>query len=237
MTRKPTVPPSVNSIPDGQGETLHSGANAEADPPADPKVAGDSPDRVDTPAPGPDPFDPASLRLSQDLSVGAGVQKAILKIPVRKPSKGAFCRAHLSDAYRIAAAVIDPDDGNREVYLVPQALQPALATEPTLKPVLLVAAIDRQGVLFLWPAGLPKGERDCDAWSSMRKAIDAATRRWVRVTWSDGLRAYEVSYPTADLGEPNWPDLTFSRMLGIAFKDRLITTLDHPILRRLRGEV
>ena len=33
-----------------------------------------------------DPFDPASLRLSQDFAANAGVKKAILTIPVRKPA-------------------------------------------------------------------------------------------------------------------------------------------------------
>jgi hypothetical protein len=187
-------------------------------------------------APGPDPFDPAALRLAPDLAAGIGVKNAILKIPVRKPSKGAFCRVHPSEDYRLPTAVLDPDDGRREVYLVAPLLRPALADEPTLKPVLLATAIDRQGVLFVWPAGLPKGDRDCDAWSSMREAIDLATRRWVRVVWSDGLGAYQVSYATGELAEPEWPDLTFPQILRIAFRDRYIDSLEHPVLRRLRGE-
>jgi hypothetical protein len=235
MTRKTNVP---------QGDALH---NANGQPAAgDTREQDAGGDITFDPAaleatgpqtPGPDPFDPASLRLAPDLGAGIGVKKAILKIPVRKPSKGAFCRVHPSADYRLATAVLDPDDGTREIYLVAPQLRPALVGEPTLKPVLLATAIDRQGVLFLWPAGLPKGDRDYDAWSSMRQAIDLAARRWVRVVWSDGLGAYEVSYAASELGEPEWPDLKFPDILRIAFKERFITSLDHPVLRKLRGEV
>jgi hypothetical protein len=233
----PSTDPNVNGQQTGPGDANEPPAVPDADLRFDPaELEGDTPAGPSTPA-GPDPFDLASLRLTQDLEVGVGVKKALLKIPVRKPSKGAFCRVHPSEEYRIATAVIDPDDGSRELYLVAGELRPALVTEPTLKPMLLATAVDRQGVLFLWPAALPKGDRDFDAWSSMREAINPATQGWVRVAWSDGLGAYDVAYATGDLGEPEWPDLPFQDLLRIAFKDRFITTLDHPKLRQLRGEV
>src|SRR5262249_37973372 len=151
-----------------------------------------------TPA-GPDPFDPASLRLTPDLGAGIGVKKAILKIPVRKPLKGVFCRVHPSADYRLATAIPDPDDGRREAYPVAPHLRTALVGGPALKPCLVASAIDRQGLLFLWPGGLAKGYRDCDGWSSMRECIDIAVRHWVRVNWKDGLGAYEPGYATGDL--------------------------------------
>jgi hypothetical protein len=39
------------------------------------------------------------------------------------------------------------------------------------------------------------------------------------------------------LPEPNWPELPFKELLRVAFKDKYINSLDHPILRKLRGEV
>jgi hypothetical protein len=33
-----------------------------------------------------------------------------------------------------------------------------------------------------------------------------------------------------------WPDITFSRMLELGFRGKVIDTLDHPVLRKLRGE-
>jgi hypothetical protein len=50
------------------------------------------------------------------------------------------------------------------------------------------------------------------------------------------LGAYEVSEAAADWPEPEWPDLPFNEILRIAFKGRVIETLDHATLKRLRGE-
>ena len=59
----------------------------------------------------------------------------------------------------------------------------------------------------------------------------------MRVVANLSLGAYDVFGATGQLGEPEWPDLPFRELLRIAFKDRFISDLDHPALRRLRGEV
>ena len=51
------------------------------------------------------------------------------------------------------------------------------------------------------------------------------------------LRAYEISEAIGPHPpEPEWPDLSFEAMYRIAFRDRLISSPDHPVLKRLRGE-
>jgi hypothetical protein len=40
-----------------------------------------------------------------------------------------------------------------------------------------------------------------------------------------------------DLPDPEWPNTPFRELLRVAFKDRFIDNLDHPVLRKLRGEV
>ena len=49
--------------------------------------------------------------------------------------------------------------------------------------------------------------------------------------------AYSVTGAKAYQAEPEWPDLTFQEILKIAFKERIITSYDHPFLKQLRGEV
>ena len=51
------------------------------------------------------------------------------------------------------------------------------------------------------------------------------------------LGGYEVFQAQGNLPDPVWPDQPFGYLLRTAFKDRFIKTLDHPMLRRLRGEV
>ena len=69
------------------------------------------------------------------------------------------------------------------------------------------------------------------------EAAQLAMKGWVRIAANMSLGAYEVFNATADLPEPEWPDIGFKQLLRIAFKGRFIRDLGHAVLRRLRGEV
>ena len=184
----------------------------------------------------PDPFDPASLRLTQDFHAAVGVKKAILSIPHRKPDKSWWVRVHPSEDYRLQTAVIELKD-DREIYLVAPNLWPELATETTFKPKLLVTAVNRQGVLFLWECNLPRADGRADEWSrTALEAVNMATKQWVRVQANMNLGAYDVAY-TDKIADPEWPELSLAVILKISFKDHFISSPDHPVLRKLRGEL
>jgi hypothetical protein len=51
------------------------------------------------------------------------------------------------------------------------------------------------------------------------------------------LGAYRFYYAEGQLPDPIWPDKSFEQILEIAFRDRIIKTEDHPVVRRLRGIV
>ena len=186
---------------------------------------------------GPDPYDPVSLRLPQDFSASIGVQKTLLTVPVRKPDRSWFVRAHPDASYRLQTAVVELKE-DREVYLVAPPLWSELGAEVTFKPKLLATAINRQGVVFLWEANLPRADGRADEWSrTALEALEMASKQWVRVVANMALGGYEVYTASGELGAPTWPDLPFKDLLRIAFKDRYITDHAHPVLRRLRGEV
>jgi hypothetical protein len=58
---------------------------------------------------------------------------------------------------------------------------------------------------------------------------------WARVQANTSLGAYEIFTSDQIKAEPEWPDYTFQEIYKIAFRDRLITGLDHPAVQRLRG--
>ena len=188
------------------------------------------------PEPAPDPFDPARLRLSQQLTAALGVKKLLTTVPTRKPSKEWFVRCHPDPTYRIETYVVELKE-DAETYLVDPSLWPDLAGESTFSPRLLVTTINKQGTVFLWPIRLPGADGRHDEWN--KSALEAATfaaKDWVRVQANMGLGAYEVHLATGHLGDPDWKVPAFNDLLRIAFKDRFITSQDHPVLRRLRGE-
>jgi hypothetical protein len=245
FTQRPAAfKPNDDGQPD-QGDAFEGHAPAPADfDPAKLEATADGsafPDRRPaadaTAGPALDPFDPAALRLSQDFGTSVGVKKALLTVPVRKPSKEWFVRVHPHESYHLSTAVLELKE-DRETYLVAPDLWPELAGEPTFSPRALFTTVNRQGVLFLWAVRLPGADGKIDEWS--RSALDAtqlAATRWVRVQADMGLGAYRVEYATGDLPEPVWPEASFRDLLKVAFRDRFIDRLDHPVLRRLRGEV
>jgi hypothetical protein len=184
----------------------------------------------------PDPFDPAKLRLAQGMTAAAGVKKHLTTIPTRKPSKEWFVRCHEDPAYRLETCVVDLREDS-ETYLVAPEMWDHLAGESTFSPRLLMTAINKQGTVFIWPIRLPGPDGRHDDWSkSAMEAANLATKGWVRVQANMNLGAYEVYEATGNLGDPEWPKLALNQLLRIAFKGRFIDTLDHPVLRRLRGE-
>ena len=180
-------------------------------------------------------FDLSAWRLPQDFESDMSVKKALLTVPVRKPSPQIFFRVHPDPQYRMNAALIELKD-DRETYLVTPRLYPALAGEAVAKT--LFTAINRQGDVFLWPLRLPDQHGRLDEWS--RSAMRAATlgqRRWIRLVSKMSLGAYEVLEAQDDLGEPEWPTESFPELLQVAFQGRIIEAEDHPVIHKLRGRL
>jgi len=185
--------------------------------------------------PGDNGFDLAALRLKGNFADRVGVKRQLVAVPVRKPPPQGFVRIHPDPEWQLRTAVL-ADADSRETYLVAPDLWPALADE--ISPVILFAAIDRQGNVFLWPAKLPRDDGRASHWhSSALEAAELAKTQWVRVKANMGLGAYDVFVANADgLAEPTWPEEGFAYLVDKAFRDRFIRDSDHPVLRRLRGE-
>jgi hypothetical protein len=182
-----------------------------------------------------DPLDLESLRLPQNFSALAGVKKALLTVPLRKPHKHEFFRTH--PEWTFPAPVLKMQGDRRDdLFLVAAPIVPVLPDDVT--PMMFAATITRQDTFILWPVRLPGPDGRQDEWS--RTALEAMTlarTRWVRMAAKQSLGAYEVYEPISTFPEPVWPQLEFSAILQIAFRDHVIEDVGHPALRRLRGEL
>jgi hypothetical protein len=191
-------------------------------------------ENANSPTDNPDPFDPSNLRLSQSFTETVGVKKVLATVPVRKPGPQDFVRVHPSPDYRDNFPIIELKD-EREEYIVTAGLVPELAGEFVIKT--LFTAINRQGTLFFWPVRLPSPDgKDLDWWRSGREGAELAMRDWVRVKANMNLGAYDIFKAESVIQEPEWPKLGFWDLIKIAFRDHLITTVDHPVIKRLRGQ-
>lgn len=139
---------------------------------------------------------------------------------------------HPDAAYRIDTATIEVQE-QRETYLVAPYLRSELSGDVQYKTLAL--ATNRQGAIFIWPVRLPGADGRLDPWNeAAREATMLATKSWIRIA-SNGV-GYDVFTTIAALPEPEWPEQSFEQLLRIAFRGRYINSIDHPLLRRLRGE-
>ncbi len=180
-------------------------------------------------------FDIADLRLSQDYAESAGVKKLLTTIPVCRPNRQKFFRVNPDPAYQMQVAVVEVKEEG-ETYIVSPQILSVIPEEYKFK--LLVVGVTRQGVLFVWPLGLPGPDGKDNPWNqSARAAAEHAETAWVRLVSNRELGAYEIYEAEGNLGSPKFPDLSMGEIINIAFKDKVISDLNHPLLQQLRGGI
>jgi hypothetical protein len=96
--------------------------------------------------------------------------------------------------------------------------------------MILIPCITTMGKIFLWPIRLPNAKGHLD--SCNKTALDAAVQGrgvWIKIAYSDELENYAVDVMHTHVAEPQWPvDITFEKILDLAFPPCLIESLDHP---------
>jgi hypothetical protein len=178
----------------------------------------------------------ASLRLSQNFGQGLGVVKVLTAVPVGKPTQERFFRTRESSEWVYPAWVLESKT-SRETYIVSEQVASVLG--PLVRAVELYTAIDRQNNVFLIPVPLPGPNGVRNSWhESLLQAVMRAKLDWLRITSNHALGGYDIFQAITKLPEPIWPDLLLMEdLLGIAFRERIITDPEHPVVQELLGAV
>jgi hypothetical protein len=196
---------------------------------------------------GDDPFDQTfenlkKIRISDVFASGSVAEKLITSYSVRKPKKNAFFRVNSDPDYEVEAYLyVVKDEGGleKETYLI--NTQFALRLDPEIlgvfSPSKLYLAIERHAEKpFVWPIRFPAaGAKDNDYWRSARAHAETAKKKWIRIEAKEG--SYVRYDPLGKLPEPTWPKVPFLNILRLAFKDRVITDPEHPVIRELYGHL
>jgi hypothetical protein len=181
----------------------------------------------------PDPFDPARFRIRQDFMNTAAAKSELTEIAVGKPGKQEFFRVHPAPEYRLDAAIIDFE---RAVYLVMPELADGTLRDQ-VNAVTLFVVQNTQRITYLWPVSLPKDGR-ANSWTdSARELAMRAMVDTIQIKANHGQKAqrYDMVLPAGRPPEPEWPNLPFNKLLGLAFGGKVIADLAHPVAKRLLG--
>jgi len=187
-----------------------------------------------------DPFSPlalAKLRLSQDFSELVQVKPVLTTVSARRPHKQEFVRVLSGEENRFITGCFT-DKESRETYLVSPAVRELLAGD--VVPTMLVVCLSRNSpVPFFWPLTLPGIDGRPNRWHE--SGIEAATlaeTHWLKVVADMSAGQYVPMVARGNLPEPDWSSIpSVAKMLKLAFKERFIDRADHPVLKRMRGDI
>lgn len=152
---------------------------------------------------------------------------------INKPRKGHFFSISPLQPDKAIVYILSAGDWGSEFYAIAPDVYPKIADD--CAPCQLVVCQYRHGSTFLWPVRITVGGR-LDNWSqSAHRIILKYPGEWIRLKADMAAGQYDVILPLSPLDPPIWnepPEETLRS--GLEF--RSITTLDHPVIRRLLGQ-
>jgi hypothetical protein len=172
------------------------------------------------------------LRIADPALLGGDIEH-LVHIGVRKPKKDGYFRVCPDPAMTMTALVwVDPDEG--DAYFVGPGARELLAESGRI--VTLMLCQSRQRATFLWPVNSDTRSGSGRSWAeSARAAALIGQHKWVKIKGDRPSGCYQVFEAANQAGEPEWPDVTLNKLLTLGFKDRVIASSDHPVVRRLQG--
>lgn len=185
----------------------------------------------------PNPFDPEIYRQAAMNPDIVAVKPLLTTLSVKKaPNRNDFVRVNADPAFTMPGRMYVDKVGSDAAFLVTPDLWSHGILGPELRRVQLYLAITTLGELFVWYVCMPGDDgRDNEYWLTSRHAVDAAMNGWVSVRSNQSVHQYKIFVPIAKFADPEWPAKSFMEILELAFRDRLISTPDHPAIKRLEG--
>lgn len=172
-----------------------------------------------------------SLRLVGDFE-DIQAEPVLITVPIGRPNKTTFFRTHPEQAYTFPCMLLELKDTN-ETYIVTPHISELI--KGLARPVCLYLAVDVNGVPRLISVPLPANGNSNQWHLSLQQCVLLSRQKWIRMQADLSAGAYAACASAMAL-EPTWPTETMSELVQIAARGNIISTADHPVIVRLRGE-
>jgi hypothetical protein len=206
-------------------ENIHKHTNGHAPPPeVDPRVTETLGIFADLEA----------IKVAPGLEIAASEVLCAGQVPVRRPQNDEFVRVLDDPAYMLSTAIYT-DKASRETYMVTPTMRPHIIAGLNVR--LLCLAVNQNGQLFIW--SVPTEELRQNAWNDTQRAgFHRAKTEWIKLVADQAMGHYRVYRAEGKLHEPVFPvEKPFNEILALAFNNRVIDNIDHPIIKAMRGIV
>ena len=125
-------------------------------------------------------------------------------------------------------------DHERDPWFVAPAVRNILVAG--VKPVLMLTTVNQRGTPFLWPVALGDGTGRKNAWhDTARQAAEMAKDQWIKLMSDMTAGSYRVFVAMGALPDPKFPDKSLEELLRLAFRGRVVDTVDHPVVKQSLG--
>jgi len=188
------------------------------------------------------PFNFEDLRVTETLPIA--VKRVVNSIPFRRPGSGVeFFRIRPEAEWKFPTYILDlssSSEGEGKFLLDPALYHEVIETKKLKLVTIFTCITYGSSEIFLSEISQPDAEgKDHEFNRTRRLAYKAAETRWVKLQRNDSIGAYDTVLAISNLPEPEWPEEpeNIIKAIEIAFKDRFIDDINHPVLKRLRGEL
>ena len=174
------------------------------------------------------------MRLPASELEGFGTKLVRPKIIVSKPPKDQFVRVKSGADYWIPFGLLEVDRTSSFYLVAPGAVRTWMLEEgiKSFFDCILCLAVTRHGEPRVWPL-----KQTDNPWhATAREIAEMAKKGWVKLV-SDQTAGYYVAGTASNQSKkPAWPEESFGEILEKAFAGRIIDSLDHEVIKELRGD-
>lgn len=175
----------------------------------------------------------------------AGIIKTapVLKtIRVKRPDNTAFFRIRAGPEWVADYPIFSAKGTDKEKYLVYPEFQQELIERNSLSIVRFYFGIEwGSNVMFLTDVGIQTNEDGTlnSYHRSRAELYEMGKEKWISISANLDLGAYVATEAKSKIPDPAWPPKpeNIDEAVQIAFKNNVIDNENHPILKKLRGEI
>jgi hypothetical protein len=180
------------------------------------------------------------VRAKADQSIDLGVTTEYTMIPIRNPKPSEFFRCMPDEDYSMDAHILSLKTEN-EWYMIDPDILPEIQLESQLRVRTLYVCVTMTVNFAPFITCIPQADDmgKINSWhESGHRTMEEAKLCWVRRQADKANGGYIITKAmNAKLPDPKWPTMTLSEIIDRAFNKFYIDDINHPVLRRLRGEM
>jgi hypothetical protein len=174
----------------------------------------------------------------EELVTNSSAQSSVVEC--RRPPKGMFftVQPESGGEWKDRAFYYMLELPDRDPYIVAaNVAKQKQEEEDTIRPILLVRYVTMTGDEGLWPVKLNPPDGKGNPWNTSALNILelAGSGKWVRIVSLKAHYRYQVSTKTFEECPPKFTNRPFRTLVDMAFKDHVITSLDHEIWDELKN--